>query len=58
MAERRRRLEESARVLRSRLEELRTREVRDVERSIHEVALQAVRSELTVVGHALSRMAG
>ncbi len=57
MAEERRRLEETARVLRSRLTELEQRKVSELERPIHEVALAAVRATLTQVGHQLQRLA-
>ncbi len=59
MAEERTRLEETARVLRLRLNELeqRGRQLEEVDRPIYEVALQAVRSSLTDVGRQLVRMA-
>lgn len=59
MAEERKRLEETARVLRLRLNELeqRGRQLEEVDRPIYEVALQAVRSSLTDVGRQLVRMA-
>ncbi|MGE0706735.1 MAG: hypothetical protein AB7N76_05980 [Planctomycetota bacterium] len=58
MAEQRRRLEETARVLRGRLQDLERRRVSDVERPMHEVALVAVRAALTEVGRDLTRLAG
>lgn len=57
MITRRRQLEETARVLRSRLSELETRRVSERERPIHEVALLAVRATLSDVGQQLSRLA-
>lgn len=56
MAERKRRLEESARVLRSRLDDLEGQAVAERDRPMHEVALLAVRSALTDVGRQLSRL--
>lgn len=57
MAEERERLLESARLLRSRLRELEDRHVTEVERPIHEVALDAIRQTLTQVGQQLARLA-
>ena len=57
MAERRKRLEESARILRLRLDELHARPVTEVDRPMHEVALDAVRRALTDVGRPLTRAA-
>ena len=59
MAEQRKRLEETARVLRVRLNELeqRGRQLEEVDRPIYEVALQAVRRSLTDVGRQLVRIA-
>lgn len=54
---RRRQLEETARILRSRLAELEARRVSERERPIHEVAVLAVRASLSDVGQQLSRMA-
>ncbi len=57
MAEERKRLEETAKLLRSRLEELQRRQVTEIERPMHEVAVAAVRATLTQVGHQLQRIA-
>lgn len=57
MAIRRRQLEETARVLRSRLAELQARHVSERERPIHEVAVLAVRASLSDVGQQLMRLA-
>lgn len=57
MVERRKRLEESARVLRQRLSDLERRPVQEVERPMWEVAIRAVRETLTEVGHELARIA-
>lgn len=57
MSSRRRQLEETARVLRSRLAELEARHVNDRERPIHEVAVLAVRATLSDVGQQLMRLA-
>ena len=56
MAERRRQLEETAQVLRSRLSQLRNRRVSDIQRPMHEVAVAAVRASLTQVGQQLTRI--
>jgi hypothetical protein len=58
MGERKKQLEETARLLRSRLVDLQRQRVNEVERPMHEVALCAVRSELTLVGRHLVRIAG
>jgi len=58
MGERKKRLEESARVLRVRLSDLQRKRVSDHERPMHEVALAAVRTALTDVGQQLTRLAG
>ena len=58
MTERRRRLEETARILRSRLKELRRQRPDASQRPMHEVAVAAVRSALTQVGQQLVRIAG
>ena len=55
MTERHRRLQESARILRSRLRHLSGREVAPHERAIHAVAVEAVRNSLTEVGRQLVR---
>jgi len=57
MAKDRERLLETAKLLRSRLQELEGRRVTDVERPMHEVALDAIRSTLTQVGQQLTRLA-
>lgn len=57
MSQRRRRLQETARMLRIRLNDLRTETVTELRRPMHEVAVQAVRANLTEVGQQLSRMA-
>lgn len=57
MAEKRRRLEETARILRSRLSDLESRPVTDNDRPIHEVAVLAVRASLSDVGQQLARLA-
>ena len=57
MAEKRRRLEETARILRSRLCELESRPVTEHDRPIHEVAVLAVRATLSDVGQQLARLA-
>ena len=56
MGERRKRLEETASMLRSRLSELRAQRVNEMNRPMHEVAVQALRASLTEVGHQLSRL--
>lgn len=53
--ERRRRLEETARILRSRLRHLSSQQPSPTQRPIHEVAVSAVRSSLTEVGRQLAR---
>ena len=58
MGEQRKRLEESARILRVRLSDLQRKRVSEHERPMHEVALAAVRTALTDVGQQLSRLAG
>ena len=58
MGEQRKRLEESARVLRVRLSDLQRKRVSEHERPMHEVALAAVRTALTDVGQQLTRIAG
>ena len=55
MTERRRRLEETARILRSRLRHLSNQHPEANQRPIHDVAVKAVRSSLTEVGRQLSR---
>lgn len=57
--ERKQRLEETARMLRLRLNELETRSrtISEVDRPINEVAMLAVRNTLTDVGQQLVRMA-
>ena len=57
MSERKKRLEETAQFLRSRLWELQRAQVADVERPMRDVAITAVRNELTEVGRELSRLA-
>ncbi|RMG15048.1 MAG: hypothetical protein D6731_09305 [Planctomycetota bacterium] len=57
MAERRKRLLETARALRSRLRELERSEVPEFERPMREVALRALRGELSEVGRELQRLA-
>ena len=57
MAEKRRRLEETARILRSRLSDLESRPVTDNDRPIHEGAVLAVRASLSDVGQQLARLA-
>ena len=51
-------LEDSARLLRVRLQDLEQhgRQVSEVERPVHEVATRAVREELTKVGRQLERL--
>ena len=58
MVEKRRRLEETARFLRSRLVDLERQRVSETERPMHEVALLAVRDTLTQVGRQLSWLDG
>ncbi|MBL4847906.1 MAG: hypothetical protein JKY65_20515 [Planctomycetes bacterium] len=55
MTERRLRLEETARILRSRLRHLSTQTPRPHQRPMHDVAVTAVRHSLTEVGRQLSR---
>ncbi len=57
MSEQRRRLQETATMLRLRLSELQTEPVTELRRPMHEVAVQAVRANLTEVGQQLSRIA-
>ena len=57
MTERRRHLEESARLLRQRLTDLERKPVPEHERSIHQVAVEAVRATLTEIGQQLNRLA-
>lgn len=57
MTERRRELEESARLLRQRLADLERTPVPEHERSIHQVAIEAVRATLTEIGQQLNRLA-
>ncbi len=57
MVERRKRLEESARLLRQRLSDLERKPVAEVERPMWEVAVRAVRETLTEVGQELARIA-
>lgn len=57
MGARRKRLEDTAKLLRSRLSELRSATVNEHERPMHEVAVLAVRQTLTQVGHQLARLA-
>ena len=58
MTEQRKKLEDSARLLRVRLQTLERerREVSEIDRPAHEVATRAVRNELTNVGRQLTRM--
>ena len=56
MGERRKRLQETARMLRSRLSDLQTETVTELNRPMHEVAVTAVKTSLTQVGHELSRL--
>lgn len=53
--ERRRRLEETARILRSRLRHLSSQQPSPSQRPMHEVAVSAVRNSLTEVGRQLAR---
>ena len=57
MSERRRRLQQTARLLRLRLSELQTETVTELRRPMHEVAVSAVRANLTQVGQQLTRLA-
>ncbi len=57
MTERRRHLEESARLLRQRLTDLERKPVQEHERPIHQVAIEAVRATLTEIGQQLNRLA-
>lgn len=57
MVERRKRLEESARLLRQRLSDLEREQVAEVQRPMWEVAVRAVRENLTEVGQELARLA-
>jgi len=53
MSERSKRLSESSRLLQSRLRELDRRKPTETQRPMHEVAVQAVKDELTNVGRQL-----
>lgn len=57
MGERRKRLQETARMLRTRLSDLERSAVTELNRPMHEVAVKAVRTSLTEVGHELTRLA-
>jgi hypothetical protein len=57
MTERRKHLEESARLMRQRLTDLESRPVAAHERPIREVAIEAVRATLTEIGRQLNRIA-
>jgi len=57
MAERRKKLEETAKVLRRRLTALEGRQVTDRDRPIHEVAVLAIRATLTDIGQQLNHLA-
>ena len=58
MTEQRQNLEDSARLLRVRLQDLeqKGRDISDVNRPVHEVATRAVKEELTKVGRQLQRL--
>jgi len=56
MSERRKRLEDTARVLRDRLKTLSCETPPPHQRPMHDVALQAVRGHLTEVGRQLARL--
>lgn len=55
MNDRSRRLTQSARLLRVRLYDLQTKKPSELQRPMHEVAVRAVREELTKVGRQLTR---
>lgn len=57
MTERRRHLEESARLMRQRLTDLERTPVKEYERPIRAVALDAIRATLTEIGQQLNRLA-
>ena len=57
MANERKNLEETARVLRSRIQELCERPVDETQRPMQEVAMIALRGELTKVGRQLTLLA-
>jgi NADH:ubiquinone oxidoreductase subunit D len=57
MSEKRKHLEESARIMRQRLTELERRPVAEHERPIRQVALEAIRATLTEIGQQLNRLA-
>lgn len=57
MTERRRHLEESARLMRQRLSDLEKKPVKDHDRPIRAVALDAIRATLTEIGQQLNRLA-
>lgn len=57
MSERRKQLEETARVLRDRLSHLTAASPPPHERPMHDVAVAAVRGQLSEVGYALMRLA-
>ncbi|MEZ6188565.1 MAG: hypothetical protein R3F62_26630 [Planctomycetota bacterium] len=57
MSERRKQLEETARVLRDRLNRLNTETPPPHQRPMHEVAVAAVRGQLSEVGYELMRLA-
>lgn len=57
MTEKRKHLEESARLVRQRLVELEKKPVAEHERPIREVALDALRATLTEIGQQLNRLA-
>jgi hypothetical protein len=57
MTEQRRVLEESARLMRQRLTDLERKPVKEHERPIREVALDAIRATLTEIGQQLNRLA-
>ena len=50
----RKELEQSARLLRERLNELESRPITELDRPVHEVALQALRESLTRIGRQLA----
>lgn len=57
MSEKKKRLEESARLLRQRLTDLESNKPHETQRPMWEVAVQAVRECLSDVGRDLARMA-
>ncbi|MCW8142153.1 MAG: hypothetical protein KIT58_24865 [Planctomycetota bacterium] len=57
MTERRKHLEESARLMRQRLDDLQKGPVAEHERPIRQVAIEAVRAVLTDIGRQLNRLA-